>query len=141
MVLLDIQRRLQSTEKDLRDAHLDSPTEEDLNEVEVLTGNVPVMIREELEFDMGRLADMVEDRGGHFNEDQQKVFDTILEAVRNEKPLQLFIDARGGCGKTYVLNAVLAAVRSLQPGGCVALAMATTGNSCQPSKSRKDLPQ
>ena len=38
-----------------------------------------------------------------------------------------FIDARGGCGKTFIINAILRAVRSLEPGGCVALAMATTG--------------
>ena len=37
------------------------------------------------------------------------------------------MSARGGCGKTYLLNSLLAAVRSLEPGGCVALAMATTG--------------
>ena len=39
----------------------------------------------------------------------------------------MFIDARGGCGKTFILNAILAAVRSLDPDGCVALAMGTTG--------------
>ena len=38
-----------------------------------------------------------------------------------------FIDARGGCGKTFIINAILGAVRSLESGGCVALAMATTG--------------
>ena len=39
----------------------------------------------------------------------------------------MFVDARGGCGKTFILTALLAAVRSLEPGGCVALAMGTTG--------------
>ena len=34
---------------------------------------------------------------------------------------------KGGCGKTFLLNAILASVRSLEPDGCVALAMATTG--------------
>ena len=53
--------------------------------------------------------------------------DIILSAVDNNAPLQLFIDARGGCGKTFLENGVLAAVRSREPGGCVALAMATTG--------------
>ena len=55
------------------------------------------------------------------------MFDTTLDAVKSSSPLQVFINARGGCGKTYVMNAVLAAVRSLKPGGCVGLAMATTG--------------
>ena len=50
-----------------------------------------------------------------------------MGAVRNEESLQLFVSARGGCGKTFLLNAILDAVRSLEAGGCVALAMATTG--------------
>ena len=51
----------------------------------------------------------------------------MLEAVNQKQSLWAFIDARGGCGKTFLLKAILAAVRSLEPGGCVALAMATTG--------------
>ena len=43
----------------------------------------------------------------------------------------MFISARGGCGKTFLLNAILDTVRSLEPGGCVALAMATTGIAAQ----------
>lgn len=50
-----------------------------------------------------------------------------MEAVRTHEPLQLFIDARGGCGKTFLLNGILDAVRSIEPEGCVALAMGTTG--------------
>ena len=51
----------------------------------------------------------------------------VLEAVSTHEPLQLFIDARGGCGKTFLLNGILDAVRSLEPEGCIALAMGTTG--------------
>ena len=50
-----------------------------------------------------------------------------MGAVKEERQLCVFIDARGGCGKTFILNAILAAVRSLDPDGCVALAMGTTG--------------
>ena len=41
----------------------------------------------------------------------------------------MFIDARGGTGKTFVLNTILAAVRCIEPekGGSVALATGTTG--------------
>ena len=41
----------------------------------------------------------------------------------------MFIDARGGTGKTFVLNPLLAAVRSLEAdkGGSVAIAVGTTG--------------
>lgn len=127
MVLLDLQRRLQSREKDLRDACLVNPTEEELGNVEVMTGNIPVMIREELDFNIDQLRDISTERYRRFTEEQRHVFDTILNAVKSQSPFQVFIDARGGCGKTFVLKGVLAAVRSLQPGGCVALAMGTTG--------------
>ena len=127
MVLLDLQRRLQSREKDLCDAQLSSPTEEELSHVELMTGNLPVLIREELDFNTDSLKELSSERYVKFTEEQRQVFDTILNAVKSNLPLQVFINARGGCGKTYVMNAVLAAVRSLEPGGCVALAMATTG--------------
>ena len=47
--------------------------------------------------------------------------------LKRKQPLQVFLSARGGCGKTYLLNAILNSVRTIEPGGCVALAMATTG--------------
>ena len=50
-----------------------------------------------------------------------------MDAVRNKQQLLAFIDARGGCGKTFLLNAILSGVRISEEGGCVALAMATTG--------------
>ena len=50
-----------------------------------------------------------------------------MNAVKKNEGLQIFISARGGCGKTFLLNAILDAVRCSEPGGCIALAMATTG--------------
>ena len=47
MVLLVLQRRIQSQERELSDAHIPSPTEEELRAVEVMTGSLPVMIRED----------------------------------------------------------------------------------------------
>ena len=127
MVLLDLQRRLQSREKELRDADLPTPTEEELRDVEVMTGNLPVMIREELAFSRDEMKELARERYGQFTQEQRQIFDTILEAVSSNIPMQVFIDGRGGCGKSFLQNGVLAAVRSLEPGGCVALAMATTG--------------
>ena len=49
-----------------------------------------------------------------------------MHALENSEPLSLFLDARGGTGKTYVLNAILAAVR-IMSGGSVALAVGSTG--------------
>ena len=36
---------------------------------------------------------------------------TIIEAVKQNEPLCLFLDARGGCGKTFLLNAILDALQ------------------------------
>ena len=127
LVLLDLETKLQSREKELATVELPKPTEEEVCEVEVFNSTVPVLIREELEFDINHMKRLVEERIGMFTPGQLDAFTTILEAVKQVKPLCLFLDARGGCGKTFTLNAVLAAIRSLEPGGCVALAMATTG--------------
>jgi hypothetical protein len=41
--------------------------------------------------------------------------------------LNIFIDAQGGCGKTYLINKILKKICSLNDQGSKALAMATTG--------------
>ena len=60
-------------------------------------------------------------------EEQKDIYNLVMDRVSRNLPLQLFVDARGGCGKTFTLEAILAAVRSSEPGGAVALAMGTTG--------------
>ena len=127
MVLLDIDLRLQSAEKSLQDYGLPIPTPEELSEVEQIVSVQPAVIREEMDFNIQELTQIVEERIPSFTTEQSTVFNTVLDAVKEEVPLQAFIDARGGCGKTYLLNAILAAVRTLKPEGCVALAMGTTG--------------
>ena len=61
-----------------------------------------------------------------YTEEQQAVHNRILDAIKKDTRLALYINANGGCGKTFLLNGVLKTVRSLEGGGCVALAMATT---------------
>ena len=51
----------------------------------------------------------------------------MLTTVRLDVPLQLFISAREEFGNTVLLKAIFDAVICLQPGGCVTLAMTTTG--------------
>ena len=48
-----------------------------------------------------------------FTADQAAIFQVVIAAVIEKKSLWAFIDARGGCGKTFLINAILAAVRSL----------------------------
>ena len=56
-------------------------------------------------------------------EEQKEIFDLVMDKVSRSLPLQLFVDARGGCGKTFTLEAILAGVRSSEPGGAVALSL------------------
>ena len=127
ILLLDLELRLQSFEKELVEFGLPKPTHDDLARVETLTNTDPVVIREEKDYNMAQLVAIVEDVVPMFTPEQSMIFETVLEAVRKQQSLWAFIDARGGCGKTFLLNAILSAVRSLESGGCVALAMATTG--------------
>ena len=103
------------------------PTKEDLLMVENIISTEPVVIREEKDYDVQELTENVEDVTSKFTKDQGEVFKIVMKAFREKKSLLVFLDARGGCGKTFVINAILAAVRSSELGGCVALAMATTG--------------
>ena len=123
MLLLDLELRLQSFEKLLSQFGLPQPTQEDLSRVELITSTEPVVIREEKEYDMTELVSSLENLVPRFTEGQSNIFTTVMGAVKDERQLCVFIDARGGCGKTFVLNAILAGVRSLDTDGCVALAM------------------
>ena len=127
MLLLDLQLRLQSFEKDLGHFGLPEPSQEEQARVEIITSNEPVIIREEKDFDVEDLKKQAEVVRQKLTKAQKEVYDTIMNAVKDEKQLLLFVDARAGCGKTFVSNGVLDDTRSLEPGGCVALAMATTG--------------
>ena len=62
-------------------------------------------------------------------DEQAAIYNTLVEAVRAGKSRQVFIQAARGCGKTMLINAVLDKVRSMEAGGYVALATATTGKA------------
>ena len=127
LLLLDLELRLQSFEKELADFGLPVPTEEELGQVENVTSTEAVVIREEKDYDVGELTTKVQSTVPKFTEEQSLIYERVSSAVRKEEQLLAFIDARGGCGKTYLTNAILAMVRTMEPGGCVALATATTG--------------
>ena len=54
-----------------------------------------------------------------------------MEAVKSHTPKVVFIQVVGGGGKTFLLNGLLDEVRSLETGGCVALATATNGKAAR----------
>ena len=130
LILTDIKQRLQSWERDLKTFGLYEPSEAELEDVNFQSENeIPVLIREELNFDIADLRKLVKDRKSQFTESQQEVFETVMTAVESQSFLCVFIDARGGTGKTFVMNAILAAVRTREEnkGHSVALATGTTG--------------
>ena len=127
ILLLDLEMRLQSFEKELQDFGLPNPTPEQLSRVKTLTSLDPVLVREEKDYDVQQLAHNVQVTVPQFTKEQSTIYEDVMNAVSNKKPLCVFIDARGGCGKTFLLNSILDAVRSSELSGCVALAMATTG--------------
>ena len=129
LVLLELKRQLYANDKTLKDIHLPEPTEEEEATVAHITGGVSVIVRDELDFNVAEAAARTEQAKLRFTDEQAAIFDTILTAVKSRQQRLIFIQAAGGCGKTMLINAVLEAVRSLEPGGCVALATATTGKA------------
>ena len=115
---------MQSHEQDLPNFGLEPMTDG-------LVNTEDAIIREEMEYDVNELNANVEKIVPTFNAAQQQIYLSVMDAVRKNESLQLFISARGGCGKTYLLNGILDAVRSFEQGGCIALAMATTGIAAQ----------
>ena len=130
MVRLDLQVRLLSYEKDLPDFGLDPMTEEEKATVSGLVNTEEPLIRDELNFDIDMLKAEVEEMVLKFTETQRHIFQTIMTAVTENRNLLMFISACGGCGKTFLLNALLKAVRILD-NGSVATAMASTGIAAQ----------
>ena len=50
----------------------------------------------------------------------------MVTALKENDSCQIFISARGGAEKTYLLNSILDAVRASENNGCSTLAMVTT---------------
>merc|ERR1711942_121872 len=84
-------------------------------------------IKEELDFNVSELANEADQSYSMYTDEQRAVYDTVINAMTERAPLRLYINAKGGCGKTFILNGILKKLRSLEAGGCVTLAMASTG--------------
>ena len=98
IVLLDLETRLQSFEKELGDFGLPKPSIQDIEEVKPVTNTEPVVIREEKEFHLDDLMSVVQDTVPKFTQEQSIFFNRVMEAVKQETSLLAFLDARGGCG-------------------------------------------
>jgi ATP-dependent DNA helicase PIF1 len=67
MVLIDIQERLHSWDRELKHFRIAEPTKEEMEAISFsTTSSLPVLIKEELEFDIKALIELVEDRKNKF---------------------------------------------------------------------------
>jgi hypothetical protein len=86
----------------------------------------PMMLREQ-RYNHAQLATDAENVETELTDEQRIVYDSILQRVNAENQLRPsfhFLDAPGGTGKTFLLNAILDKVRSQHH---VALAVASSG--------------
>ncbi|KAG8977811.1 hypothetical protein FRB93_011534, partial [Tulasnella sp. JGI-2019a] len=81
---------------------------------------VPRTYSRELASEMARWnahPDLLADRAAaamqRFNHEQRAIFDRIMGAANANEPLCLFIDGKAGRGKTFLLNAICDALRSI----------------------------
>ena len=62
------------------------------------------LIRDEKQYDVTMLETDAKEAYEKFTASQHDIYELIMKAVKEQKSLQLFISARGGCGKTFLLN-------------------------------------
>ena len=63
-----------------------------------------------------------------FNEDQQIIFQNILDNIHSQNPSPIFIDGKAGCGKTMLINTICDVLRSQNQ---IVLATATSAFMAQ----------
>ena len=76
ILLLDLEMRLQSFEKELVDFGLPKPTPDQLSRVKTLTSTEAVLIREEKDYDVQQLADKVNETVPLFTREQLTIYET-----------------------------------------------------------------
>ena len=62
------------------------------------------------------------------NAGQREIFDEVIEAIQENRPLTLFIDGKAGRGKTFLINAICEHVRAL---GLIVIPTATAAFAAQ----------
>ena len=79
---------------------------------------------QELSYDQEDMAMIVTERESNLTDDQQAAYDQILQIIDSNNGKLMFLDAPGGTGKTYLINLLLAKLRSSNN---IALAVASSG--------------
>ena len=86
---------------------------------------IPKVIAEEM-YNVDSQQEISNAKSAKLNMDQHDAFCAIMKAVQNEHHLQrlFFLNALGGYGKTFLIEALLSSVRGM---GKIALAVASSG--------------
>ena len=72
---------LQSWERDLKTFGLHEPSKAELEDINFTSANqTPVLVREELNYDVNKLRKLVDHRKTQFTESQQEVFETVMKS-------------------------------------------------------------
>jgi len=85
---------------------------------------IPNPLLQAEQYDVDKMATLVDEKRAIFNPDQVIAFDAILESITNNQDHLFFIHAAGGCGKTFLCNTIAAEVRRR---GQVALCVVSSG--------------
>jgi hypothetical protein len=105
MVLRWLEKRLALAEVKLKSLGLPEPDAS----LEMNKGQT--IISEELNFDNDKQRSLTE-KALHMNKEQQEFFNVVADAINANEGGLFFLDAPGGTGMTFVLNALLSSVRS-----------------------------
>ena len=89
-----------------------------------VTLNVNRLIHDERGYDVDILRNTIERDSMSLNTDQRIAVDTLCQAVASGEGGAFFLEGFGGTGKTFLINLVLAKIRS---DGGIALATASSG--------------
>jgi len=115
-VLKDIQKSLQSMQKDIKIYPLP-----DIDNTYDASCDIPREIFEEASIEANEDDVALSDT---LNEEQRAAYNEIMSSVDTEDGGLFFVDGPGGTGKTYLYRALLATVRSQKK---IAVATATSG--------------
>lgn len=85
------------------------------------------LISQQMNYDSDHEASAALQLTSSLNDDQQHVFRKIWQSITRNEGKSFFIDRYGGCGKTYLYQAICHAVRVE---GIIILCVASTGLAC-----------
>lgn len=117
--LIEIERLLKENDKSLNDFKgMPKPNESVLREIS------NTVLRQELNYDTAKEASEHEKLFATMNEDQQKVYNAVVDSVDNQSGQLFFVYGAGGTGKTFLYRTIIAKLRSV---GKVVIPVASAG--------------